>query len=166
MGEVTGVCLRVGDWLSGQGVRCAFGWPGSERGRLCEPVVSVQLKEYGINDSGQINYLGERYDEERANWVECYGRKVDLVLALVVYAPETTSGEELQRVVDRLTGAFSRSAPEGTKVNQITCGPTCWDREQGCLKRETAVELTAWLVAQADEHAEFLDFELRGGWKI
>lgn len=166
MGEVAAVCSAVRDWLEEQGIDCVLGWPGGVRGALTAPILSLQVREYGICDSGQINYLGERYDEEIANWVECYGKKLELELALVVYAPETASGEELQGAIDRLTGAFARSSPAGTKVGKITCGPTVRDEENRCLKRENRVELTAWLVAQREEDTEFLDFELRGGWKI
>lgn len=166
MGEVMGLCISVCDWLREQGISCVPGWPGDERGRLASPAVSVQVRQYAVNDSGQINYLGERYDEELSNWVECYGRKVELELALVIYAPETASGEEIQRLADRVAELFSRTSPEGTKVGRITCGATRWEKALGCLSREMTVEMTAWLVAQAGEAEDFLYFELRGGWNI
>ena len=127
---------------------------------------TVSLRSCQAGPAGFQNYLGERYDEGLSNWVECYGRKVELELALVIYAPETASGEEIQRLADRVAELFSRTSPEGTKVGRITCGATRWEKALGCLSREMTVEMTAWLVAQAGEAEDFLYFELRGGWNI
>ena len=49
---------------------------------------------------------------------------------------------------------------------EITCGGIEWEKNQRCLRQEITAKCTAWLRAVCADSGEFLDFELRGGWKI
>ena len=166
MSQDLGVPAAVAAWLSEREIPALSGWRGMERKLITAPTSVVTLREYAALPAGFEHYLGERYNEETAAWEEIYGRKVELTLGLDLYAPEMGCGEDLQGLLERLTQALTLGAPAGLQVERITCGQTRWDESQRLLKREVSAVCTAWLVAVCPEGAEFLDFELRGGWNI
>ena len=126
----------------------------------------VTVREYEADSGGFFYYLGERYNEDTAAWEECYGRKLSLSLGLDIYWPETGGEKESQQLLEKLVQVLTLESPEGLGVEQVTCGETLWEEKKRLLKREVTAKCTAWLVAQAGTDGEFLDFELRGGWKI
>ena len=50
-------------------------------------VTAVGAKETAIDESGAIEYLGEKTDEKTQQPVSVYGRRMRLALLLEVYAP-------------------------------------------------------------------------------
>ena len=166
MTQDLGVPSAVADWLVEREIPARSGWSGMQRQGVMQPLVVVTLREYAALPAGFEHYLGERYNDKTAAWEEVYGRKVELTLGLDLYAPEMGREEELQRLLERLTQVLTLSAPAGIQVERIACGETRWDEKQRVLKREVSAVCTAWLVAACPEGAEFLEFELRGGWKI
>lgn len=165
MSQELGIAAVVCRWLNERGIPAAEGWTGQPRPCAEEPVVVVTVQEYTAATAGFEHYLGERYNEETANWEELYGRKVELTLGLDLYAPEREKEAALQDLAQRLAGILTLETPEGLQVGKITCGKTEWDEQQRRLKREMSASCMAWLRAACAEGAEFLDFELRGGWK-
>lgn len=166
MSQEMGIPAAVYTWLNNQGIPALCGWSGEERNCMTKPIVVVTVRAYSAIPGGFEHYLGERYNEDTAAWEEFYGRKVELTLGLDLYTREEGGEGELQVLLERLVGTLTLGAPEGLQVGDITCGPAQWEEKQRCLKREVSAQCTAWLQAVAAEETEFLDFELRGGWKI
>ena len=165
MSRDMGIPAAVAEFLIQRELPARVGWSNDTRPLLTAPVVVVTVREYQTVPGGFAHYLGERYDETRAVWEECYGRKAAVTLGLDVMAPETVSGEELEALAEKLLLELSMTAPEGLQVETITCGSILRDEKQRCLRKAVTAECTAWLLALRSEETEFLDFELRGGWK-
>ena len=165
MSQTMGVSAAVCRWLTERGIPAVEGWLAEPRTKNEGPVVVVTVREYTARNAGFEHYLGERYNEETAAWEELYGRKVELTLGLDLYAPERESEAGLQLLAQRVAGVLTLEAPEGLQVGTVTCGKTEWDEKQRLLKRAMSACCTAWLQAARTEENEFLDFELRGGWK-
>lgn len=166
MSEGEGICAAVAAWLREQGVNAREGWSALDRVRLAAPAAVVTVREYAARPGGFENYLGERYSPEKGVWEELYGKKVEVKLGLDLYGPEVCSEQELQRTAEELVRLLTLGGPEGLQVGEVTCGETVWDEKQRLLRRTMTARCTAWLQAVGHEGAEFLDFELRGGWKI
>lgn len=154
------------EWLSERDIPALTGWTGMERGKMDAPAVLVTVREFDARSAGFEDYLGEAYNEEKGTWEELYGKKAEVTLGLDLYAPERASEQSLQTLLERLICLLTLEAPDGLQVGKITCGQTGWDENQRRLKREVSAQCTLWLRAVCTEGTEFLDFELRGGWKI
>ena len=165
MSQTMGISAAVCRWLTERGIPAVEGWLSRPRARTEGPVVVVTVREYTAQSAGFEHYLGERYNEDTAAWEELYGRKVELTLGLDLYAPEGESEGVMQLLAQRVAGVLTLEAPEGLQVGNVTCGKIEWDENQRRLKREMNACCTAWLQAVCTEESEFLDFELRGGWK-
>ena len=165
MSRDMGIPAAVADFLTGRGIPARTGWSGEERLPVGAPLVLVTLRGYETGHGGFAHYLGERYNEDTAAWEECYGRRAEVELGLDLVAPEKCSQEELGRLMEQLAGTLAVEAPEGLQVKGLTCSSPEWDGKQRCLRQQVSAVCTAWLLALSREEGEFLDFELRGGWK-
>lgn len=166
MSEGKTVTEGVRDWLEQRGIPALDGWSGQARRRVTQPVCVVSVEEYTAASGGFEHYLGERFDEKTARWEELYGRRIELKLGLDLYAPKQGCQQELQQLLERIISALTLEAPQGLQVEKIICGNLRWEEQSRLLKRQMSAVCTAWLLAARSEGGEFLDFELRGGWKI
>jgi len=153
-------------WLAERGIPARTGWTGTPCTGLTAPAAVVTVREFFADCAGFTDYLGEQYNEETARWEEVYGKKVRLTLGLDLYAPERSSEGEMQGLLEQIVRVLTLECPEGMQVGEFACAETRWDGEQRKLKREVSLKCTLWLRAAIAESGEFLDFELRGGWKI
>ena len=151
--------------LREHGVPARTGWTGEEREPLTAPIALVTVREYTACCAGFGDYLGERYNGEKALWEELYGKKVDAVLGLDLYAPERSNEGEMQELLEQIVRVLTLESPAGMQMGEITCAEVTWDERQRILKREVSMKCTLWLQAVCTEIGEFLDFELRGGCK-
>ena len=165
MNQTMGISAAVCQWLTEREIPAVEGWLSEPRNKAEGPIVVVTVREYTAQNAGFEHYLGERYNEDTASWEELYGRKVELILGLDLYAPERESEGAMQLLAERVAGALTMETPEGLQVGNVTCGKTEWDEKRRLLKRGMSACCTAWLQAVCTEENEFLDFELRGGWK-
>ena len=165
MSAELGIAKAVCDWLAAREVPALEGWSGKDRPEEKSCAVVVSVREYDAHTAAFAHYLGERYNVDTAAWEEVFGRKVELKLGLDLYAPEEGTERELQQLLERLTALLTLEAPEGIRIGAVTCGQTRWDEQQRRLRREVTAACTVWLQAVGTECAEFLNFELRGGWK-
>ena len=160
------LCSGVATWLTGRDIPARAGWSGGERERMSAPFVLVTLRRCDALSGGFQEYLGELYNEDIGAWEEFYGKKLELELGLDLCAPETASEDQIQPMTEKLVQLLTLEQPEGLRVGEITCGGIEWDKDQRCLRQEITAKCTAWLRAVCADSGEFLDFELRGGWKI
>ena len=86
---------RMADYLNAKGVAAVTAWPAEERLRREGAVAAVTLRACQAGPAGFQSYLGERYNQEREQWEEIYGRKVQMTFGLDLYAPAEAEGEVL-----------------------------------------------------------------------
>lgn len=152
----------MADYLNEHGVEAVTAWPDRERRRVTGPVAAVSLRSCEGGPGGFRDYLGERYDSEAGDWKEIYGKKVELVFGLDIYAPGKGGAEQCQSAMDRLAEALHLEGPRGLKVLSYSMGEGSYDQEQGLFHCPAEARCGAWLYAVADESGIFLDFEVKG----
>ena len=149
-------------FLTARGVQAVAAWPGQGRRRLSGPVAAVSIRACEGGPSGFRDYLGERYDRDSGQWLELYGRKVQVTFGLDLYAPRESGAAGCQTLFDNLAEALAAGGPEGLKLHTLSRGETAFDRETGLFHCPAEAQCGAWLYAVADEGGTFLDFEVRG----
>ena len=150
---------RMADFLRQAGLDAVCAWPEAAKARRSAAVAAVSLRELQGGPGGFQDYLGERYNQERGQWEELYGKKAVVRFGLDLYAP-TAAG--VQTAVDTLSEALHRDGPDGLRVVELSCGETAYDREAGLFRCAAEAVCEAYLYAVADEGGAFLDFEVRG----
>ena len=157
---------RMADYLNAQGVAAVTAWPAEERLRREGAVAAVTLRACQAGPAGFQSYLGERYNQETAQWEEIYGRKVQMTFGLDLYAPAEAEGEVLQTAFDALADALTRGCPQGLSLVEFSCGETVYDRQARLLRRPAQAVCQAYLHAITRPGGLFVDFELRGEVKV
>ncbi len=160
-GAVGAVARRLRE----QGLEVRTGWSGAARQKLTGTAVIVTVRGMEALPGAFAQYLGEGFDEVTGRWREIYGRRIALELGLDLYAPEEAGQEELAAALERLTQALSADCPAGLRLEKLSCGEVDWEKDQRALRQEVTARFGVWLEARTEDGAEFLDFELRGGWK-
>ena len=157
---------RMAEYLTDRGVRAVTAWPQEQRRELETPVAVVSLRGCQAGPAGFQNYLGERYNEKTGLWEELYGRTAKLTFGLDLYAPAGGDGAELQEAFDTLAAALMEDGPRGLEVLEFSCGETGYDSQTRLMKRPAQAVCQTWLYSTPQSDELFLDFELRGGWKV
>ena len=122
-------------------------------------VTAVGAKETAIDESGAIEYLGEKTDEKTQQPVSVYGRRMRLTLLLEVYAPRELGAAGWETV----TQALMTALPEGLKLKSLQWGKASWDKTTGMFRLEANAKYAAYFVAEAaEDETVFTDFVLKG----
>lgn len=87
--------------------------------RYATAVAAVGTKETVIEESGAIEYLGEKVDEMTQEMVAVYGRKMLLTLLIEVYAPRTMGAAGCEEAAETITQAMMTALPEGLKLRTL-----------------------------------------------
>lgn len=152
------------DFLREAGIHAVGAWAADRRLRHQKPIVAVSLKRVTGGQVGFRDYLGERYNQEKDLWEELYGRQLELVFGLDIYAPG--EGADCQVVFDKLAEALSDGGPGGLRLGTLTCGEAAYDSGSGMFRCPVELECAAWMYAVADDGGQWLtDFEVKGEWK-
>ena len=151
-------------YLTGKGVTAVTAWPDGARTWGDGPAAVVSLRSCQAAGSGLGDYLGRRYDEESGAWQELYGKRLEVVLGLDLWAAGAEGARRIQESFEALLQALHEGAPEGLKVREVTCGETEYSQASGLMVRRVQMVCTAHLYAAAEEGATFLNFEIRGEW--
>ena len=165
MAELNQVIDAVCETLENEKISAAVArYPLEKRKRYTVPIVTVGLKSGEGVTPGFAEYLGERFDKQSGKYVELYGKRLELSLALHIYAPGTAEygpGHCL-KVFGEVTTALA-ALPEGMRVRKLTCEETVFDHSAELFCCACTLETTAFLYAEkTEENMEFLDFILRG----
>lgn len=129
--------------------------PGGSMPRLTGPRAAVGLESIKAAPGAAYDYLGTEYSDEFGD-VERYGRKMDAVLLVRVFAPDGASVSS--RVCTVLMGGF-----DGVTVKDISASMAEFDPVADCFVTEVRADVSAYLYAQsASDEDEFLDFRLEG----
>ena len=126
-------------------------------------VTAVGAKETVIDESGAIEYLGEKTDEKTQQPVSVYGRRMRLTLLLEVYAPRELGAAGCETAAETVTQALMTALPEGLKLKTIQWGKAGWDKTAGMFRLEANAKYAAYFVAEAaEDETVFTDFVLKG----
>ena len=126
-------------------------------------VAAVGTKETVIEESGAIEYLGEKVDEMTQEMVAVYGRKMLLTLLTEVYAPRTMGAAGCEEAAETITQAMMTALPEGLKLRTLQWGKTGWDKTTGMFRLDASAKYAAYFVAEAaEDETVFTDFVLKG----
>ncbi|MBD9251621.1 hypothetical protein EGR95_01820 [bacterium] len=132
-------------------------------GQVKRAVAAVGTKETVIEESGAIEYLGEKVDEMTQEMVAVYGRKMLLTLLIEVYAPRTMGAAGCEEAAETITQAMMTALPEGLKLRTLQWGKTGWDKTKGMFRLDASAKYAAYFVAEAAEDGTvFTDFVLKG----
>ena len=125
--------------------------------------VAVGTKETVIEESGAIEYLGEKVDEATQETVSVYGRKMLLTLLIEVYVPRTVGAAGCEEAAEAITQAMMTALPEGLKLRTLQWGKTGWDKTTGMFRLDASAKYAAYFVAEAaEDETVFTDFVLKG----
>ena len=131
--------------------------------RYATAVAAVGTKETVIEESGAIEYLGEKVDEATQETVSVYGRKMLLTLLIEVYVPRTVGAAGCEEAAEAITQAMMTALPEGLKLKTIQWGKAGWDKTAGMFRLEANAKYAAYFVAEAaEDETVFTDFVLKG----
>lgn len=147
------------NYLNQKGLDAVPAWREEKRQRPDKATVAVSLRGMECKGSGLQNYLGERFDREKGQWEELYGRTVELTFGLDLYA---SAAQEVQRGLDVLTAALDREGPGGMKVKELSVGETVYREGTRGYVCPVQGRFEVWAVAVDREDGSFLDFEVRG----
>ena len=130
--------------------------------RYATAVAAVGTKETVIEESGAIEYLGEKVDEATQETVSVYGRKMLLTLLIEVYVPRTVGAAGCEEA-EAITQAMMTALPEGLKLRTLQWGKTGWDKTTGMFRLDASAKYAAYFVAEAaEDETVFTDFVLKG----
>lgn len=146
-------------YLKEKGLKAVLAWGEEKRQRPDRATVAVSLRGMECKGSGLQDYLGERFDREKGQWEELYGRTVELTFGLDVYA---SAAREVQRGVELLTAALDRDGPGEMQVKELSVGETVYREESRGYLCPVRGRFDAWAVAVDREDGTFLDFEVKG----
>ena len=151
----------LGSHLRAHGLSAVTAWEDTPRTRPDKAVAAVSLRSMESGPPGFQNYLGERYDEQTGQWLEIYGKKVELHFGLALYAASAT---QVQRGLDRLTDAL-QEGPGGLQPLGFSAGETVYKSDMKRYFCPVEARFGAWAVAVTREDGSFLDFEVKGDFQ-
>lgn len=149
-------------YLTEKGLEAVTAWGEQRRCRPGRAVAAVSLRGMECKGSGLQDYLGERFDGDRGQWEELYGKTVELTFGLDVYA---ATAEAVHSGLEVLTAALDREGPAGMRVVELTVGEPCYRQESKGYLCPVQGRFRVWAVARSREDGSFLDFEVRGEHK-
>ena len=94
-------------------------------------VAAVGAKETAIDESGAIEYLGEKTDEKTQQPVSVYGRRMRLTLLLEVYAPRELGAAGCETAAETVTQALMTALPGGVEAQNDPVGKSRLGQDGG-----------------------------------
>jgi hypothetical protein len=161
-GALTSLRQEAADLLERRGVRAVTAFQPEGRKRWSEPVAAVSLAKVVCAPGGFKDYLGVRHDPDTGTDTELYGQAVELTLALDIYAPRDGGEDSCRQALDQMVEALTEEGAAGLSVREIESGEMTFLDESGMYRLPVRCRCQAWLVAQADESGEFVDFRVKG----
>lgn len=146
--ELDALRTYMADLLRTKGVEAMEAWSREGRTRLTGVVAAVSIRSCRAEPGAFWEYLGEELDPDTGTWRERYGRRLEVVFGLDLYAPGEGGAGACQEGFDALAGALSTGDAGGLRVRS--------------LSRGVEVLCQAYLYAAAQESGSFTDFVVKG----
>lgn len=154
-------------FLTQKGVKAEAAWPAGRRKALSEPVVLASVEKAQFAPAGMGGYLGRRWDPERREWEELYGRKAEVCFLLDILAPPQAGMQACRAVLERMTGALHGGKPVGLEVRELSSDGAGFDDREGVLRLRCRLRCGGWLYAADEQDAQrFVDFTLKGDLRV
>ena len=148
--------------LQGQGVEAMEAWPREERPRLTGVVAAVSIRSCRAEPGAFWEYLGEELEPDTGTWRERYGRRLEVVFGLDLYAPGEAGGGACQTGFDALAQALHTGTGGGLRLIALSRGEVSYDQELDVLRCPAEARCRAYLYASAEEGGAFTDFVVKG----
>ena len=148
--------------LREQGVEVMEAWPREGRPRLTSVVAAVSIRSCRAEPGAFWEYLGEELEPDTGTWRERYGRRLEVVFGLDLYAPGEGGGGACQEGFDALAGALNTGGSGGLRVRSLSRGEVGYDQDLDVLKCPVEASCQAYLYASAQESGSFTDFVVKG----
>ena len=152
----------MADLLRAHGVAAVEAWPGRDRQRLTGVVAAVSIRSCTAEPGAFWEYLGEELDADAGVWRERYGRRLEVVFGLDLYAPGEGGGGACQEGFDALAGALNTGGSGGLRVRSLSRGEVGYDQDLDVLKCPVEALCQTYLYASAEESGSFTDFVVKG----
>jgi len=126
-------------------------------------VAAVGQRELKFTKTGQLDYLGQRYDSVLGKTLETYGRRMELTMSIDIYAPRALGAAGCETAAETVSETMLTALPSGLKLRSLSWQESEWDKTYGMFHLAGEAEYSALFAAEADEDGtEFTDFILRG----
>lgn len=159
MRTVEEVRARLCAYLKEKGLAAVDAWTEIPRRQPGQPVAAVSLRALESGPPGFQNYLGERWDEAKGQWLELYGKKVILTFGLDIYA---ATADKARTGLELLSAALEGEGPGGLRPTGFSAGEVAYRPESKQYVCPAEARFSAWAVMEAGEDGSFLDFEVKG----
>ncbi|MBU5626263.1 hypothetical protein KQI82_04920 [Oscillibacter sp. MSJ-2] len=157
MNQVRGAVIRC---LQDSGLEAVPRMGQQREKRPGGAVAAVGVRQSSGRAMGFCSYLGQVYDEEKGTVRELYGKRLEVDLAVDIYAPES---DECEAAAETAAEVLLSGLPSGLKPLEASWGEVKWDRDRDLYVRQGAVRCTAYFTATgSEESGALLDFELKG----
>lgn len=152
----------MADLLRAHGLAAVEAWPGRDRQRLTGVVAAVSIRSCTAEPGAFWEYLGEELDADAGVWRERYGRRLEVVFGLDLYAPGEAGGGACQTGFDALAQALHTGTGGGLRLIALSRGEVSYDQELDVLRCPAEARCRAYLYASAEEGGAFTDFVVKG----
>lgn len=160
--ELDALRTYMADLLRTKGVEAMEAWPREGRPRLTDVVAAVSIRSCKAEPGAFWEYLGEELDPDTGTWRERYGRRLEVVFGLDLYAPGEGGGGVCQEGFEALAGALNAGGSGGLRVRSLSRGEVSYDQDLDVLKCPVEALCQAYLYAAAQESGSFTDFVVKG----
>ena len=161
-GALNALREQVAEQLRRAGVNAVSGMESARSSRWREAVAAVSLIRVVCAPGGFKDYLGT-HQEENGLERELYGRKVELTLALDIFAPRDGGESACQNAAETVAESLVCHGAAGLNALEIQAGQVEFLDKEGLYRQKTTCRCRAWLVARMDEGGgAFADFEVKG----
>ena len=126
-------------------------------------MAAVSLRRVACVPGGFQDYLGINTDPGTGKERELYGRRMELTLALDIYAPPDGGEGACQDTLTELVEALVCQGAAGLNALEIQANQVEFLEKTGLYRQGVSCRCMAWLaVAQSADGTQFVDFEVRG----
>lgn len=146
--------------LEQAGVRALSKMDEAPETRPDAPVAAVAVREGKSGGAGFGSYLGQETDPETGEIRELYGKRLELELAVDIYAP---TAESCEGAAMTAAGVLLEGLGAGVRPLEVKWEEPRWDRERELFLCRGSARCRAYFTAAMDdESGTLLDFELKG----
>lgn len=151
-------CLQAG------GINAAAAYPEKGAAYYEMPVAAVGFAGGTGETAGFADYLGERYDGEKAAWVETYGRRLEVTAAIDAFSGQEAGAAGCQAVLEAAYETLcSGTLASGLRLGEATWDEVRWDGTIRMYRQRLTLDCRAYFIAETPvEEGQFLDFKLKG----
>ena len=153
----------LGQALGASGIAAVQAYEKEKFSPLSSVLCVIGERAAHIGAAGALDYLGERWNEERGTVEEVYGKTWQLTLSVDIFAPRTAGAAACEEASEEVTAVLLQNLPSGLRAEEISWEESRWDKEYGLFLRRGSVKFSAsFLATAAEDETVVSDFILKG----